>query len=210
MALRDQCTARLVKLCRPSRSCRIMPARPGRPPCCSGSLRCGNAERGVCLRPSAPLRGHGARLHRSDHSGAGLRLYDQTRIVRGSGPEGHSGTCPKSHAAKGRYGHRLEGHGRIRGMACGMAGRAGQAALVGSWGSSEPHGFRRLRLGSSPRRGRWPCMHSGPQAWIFLVSVDAVQRASWVGAYGKHILLIDINNRKTVVFGCIRQSKIHA
>ena len=31
----------------------------------------------------------------------------------------HSGTCPKSHAAKGRYGHRLEGHGRIRGIVCG-------------------------------------------------------------------------------------------
>lgn len=119
------------------------------PPCRSGSLRCGNAERGVCLRPSAPLRGHGVRPHRSDHSGAGLRLHDQVRRV-------HSGTCTKSHAAKGRYGHRLEGHGRIRGVVCGMAGRAGQAALMGSSVSSELHGFRRLRLGPSPRRGRWP------------------------------------------------------
>lgn len=156
MALRDQCTAQLVKLCRPSRSCQRMPARPGRPPCRSGSLRCGNAERGVCLLPSAPLRGHGARLHRSDHSGAGLRLYDQIQIVRGSGPEGPQRDLPKIPCREGQVrapAGRARPHPR---HSLRMAGRAGQAALMGSSVSSEPHGFRRLRLGPSPRRGRRP------------------------------------------------------
>ena len=49
---------------------------------------------------------------------------------------GYSGTCPKSHAAKGRYGHRLEGHGCIRDIVCGMADRAGQAALMKRFGVS--------------------------------------------------------------------------
>ena len=159
MALRDQCTAQLVKLCRPSRSCQGMPARPGRPPCPLRQplmRKCGARGLSATICAAARTRRTPPYIRPFWNRTAPLRSDPDRAGIRPGGPTAGPAQNPMPRRAGTGTGW--------KGMAASAVWSAGwpagqaRAALMGSSVSSGPHGFRRLRLGPSPRRGRWPSL----------------------------------------------------